>query len=249
VISLGSFRSASSYSHERKLFKNGRVLASDTPSYTFSINGPVYIGGGVNGHGLTGSLDELRCWSRTLSDDELTATFKNHFDTYQQLFYFPFDISSSLEDASGQGFTLTATGTIVYESLPASLCLSIDTSPTVPRPNPNPGSGPDTSDSNSSSSVDSSTIVFAVVFPICAIVFIIFIVVLIRRVRARESAMKELSAYTMNHGTNMSQIRPPPVPSNFHSHHQPPPIPSNFHSNSDPELQNNPVYGRYNNRV
>jgi hypothetical protein len=113
----GSFQKNPSAPHLRKLFKNGYLIATDTPASHTSVNevitvGTIYTSG--TGFGLFGSVDEIRLYTRVLSDTELLNSHSNLVISIANLeAHYTFDryTSTIVHDETSNGRHLTITGT------------------------------------------------------------------------------------------------------------------------------------------
>jgi hypothetical protein len=119
----------------RRLFKNGQLDYYDNAGTAgLNANGQITLSGapGFPTTVLNGELDELRFWSRTLSDGELKSSFRNSFvggvNDNLSAFYKFSEVSNknTIYDHSGNGRHLTTPNTdLVLDSklcLPAVAC-------------------------------------------------------------------------------------------------------------------------------
>ena len=101
-----------------QFYVNGQFIGSAIG--TFAQSGFMIGGGGKtqNSNTYAGYIDDFRIYNRALTPPEIAYLAGNaiypSIQTYNQAAYFPFD--GALTDASGNGVTLTPTGTMQYVS-------------------------------------------------------------------------------------------------------------------------------------
>jgi hypothetical protein len=79
----GTFKKNTVAPHERKIFRNGILSISDAPTAHLVATGPVTIGKHpLSMYPFFGSLDEIRLYTRTLSDTEIFNAYSNIFNSY-----------------------------------------------------------------------------------------------------------------------------------------------------------------------
>jgi hypothetical protein len=110
----------------RNIYKNGQLLSTDTPASSINvINGPIRIGAWITGVShWSGSIDEFRFWSKTLTATQILNAYNNIFlHSNLEIYYKLNDAQSytTIVDYSGKQRTLTKTGTPMFE-LDYSLC-------------------------------------------------------------------------------------------------------------------------------
>jgi hypothetical protein len=124
----GSFSAAT---RARRLFKNGQFDSSDTATAILNAVGQIAIGqeiGGTGANQYRGKIDELRFWTRTLTDIELKNAFQNQFTNSANLeayykFNEPAGATQTIYDYSGNSRTLTVSSSSLAFS-DSSLCLA-----------------------------------------------------------------------------------------------------------------------------